>query len=48
MFMYVMKDSLYDPLPLEDTKYVEPPAGVTFDATGYLEYTDSISRYRTE
>mgnify|MGYP001234612457 CR=1 FL=1 len=48
MFMYVMKDSLYDSLILEETEYVEPSTGVTFDATGYLEYTDSISRYRTE
>ena len=48
MFMYVMKDSMYDPLPLEDTKYVEPPAGATVDATNYLVYTDSLSRYRTE
>ena len=48
MFMYVMKDSMYDPLPLEDTKYVEPPAGATVDATNYLVYTDAISRYRTE
>jgi len=48
MFMYVMKDSVYDPLPLEDTKYVEPPTGATVDATNYLVYTDAISRYRTE
>jgi len=48
MYMYVMKDSLYDSLILEETEYVEPSTGVTFDATGYLEYTDSISRYRTE
>ena len=48
MFMYVMKDSMYNPLPLEDTKYVEPPAGATVDATNYLVYTDAISRYRTE
>ena len=48
MFMYVMKDSMYDPLPLEDTKYVEPPAGATVDATNYLVYTDSLSRYRTD
>ena len=48
MYMYVMKDSLYDPLPLEETKYVDPPAETTYDATGHLVYTDSLSRYRTE
>ena len=48
MFMYVMKDSMYNPLPLEDTKYAEPPTGATVDATNYLVYTDAISRYRTE
>ena len=30
---------------LEDTKYEEPPAGATVDATNYQVYDDAILRY---